>query len=100
MSSARARAARYIVRMGDLWGQLTTCGAQATLVAWLKRQAEAHFGERVVGQQVWVCWVSDGQYYRATILSYSRNNGKHKVRKGCWNTSIINATCARVGAIP
>lgn len=55
---------------------------QATLVAWLKRQAEQRYGEGVVGRDVWICSCSDGQYYRATIISYSKHNGKHKVQYG------------------
>ncbi len=31
-------------------------GSKATLVAWLKRRAEADFGHGVVGRNVWVCW--------------------------------------------
>lgn len=67
---------------------------QATLVSWLKRQAEVQYGDRVVGQQAWVCWASDGQYYRATILSYSKHNGKHKVLVCCFvsGQAVYDAT--------
>lgn len=48
-------------------------------MAWLKRRAEEEFGQRVVGRPVWVCWCADAEYYQAVIVSYSRDNGKHKV---------------------
>lgn len=54
-------------------------GSKATLVAWLKRRAEADFGAAVVGRHVWVCWCADAEYYMGEIISYSRENGKHKV---------------------
>ena len=55
-------------------------GSKATLVSWLKRRAEADFGNSVVGCHVWVCWCADAEYYMGEIISYSRENGKHKVR--------------------
>ena len=55
-------------------------GSKATLVAWLKRRAEAGYGAAVVGRTVWVCWCADAEYYLGEIISYSRENGKHKVR--------------------
>ena len=57
-------------------------GSKATLVAWLRRRAEADFGAGVVGKHVWVCWCVDAQYHRAEVLSYQRDTGKHKVRGG------------------
>lgn len=55
-------------------------GSKATLVAWLKRRADADFGFDVVGKSVWVCWCADADYYKGTIISYIRESGKHKVR--------------------
>jgi len=55
-------------------------GSKATLVAWLKRRAEADFAAAIVGRTVWVCWCADAEYYLGEIISYSRENGKHKVR--------------------
>lgn len=55
-------------------------GSKATLVAWLKRRAEADWGTRVVGKHVWVCWCADAEYYRAQVVSYNKDTGKHKVR--------------------
>lgn len=55
-------------------------GSKATLAAWLRRKADADFGQMVVGRAVWVCWCTTAQHYRAVVFSYSRENGKHKVR--------------------
>lgn len=49
------------------------------MIAWLKRKAEANFGERVVNSHVWICFCSDGQYRGATISGYSKQSGKHMV---------------------
>lgn len=54
-------------------------GSKATLVAWLKRHAESDFGATVVGRHVWICWCADAENYWAQIVSYNRDNGKHKV---------------------
>lgn len=54
-------------------------GSKATLVSWLKRTADRDFGQAVVGKRVWVCWCSDADYYPASIVSYNKENGKHKV---------------------
>ena len=56
-------------------------GSKATLLAWLKRRAEADWGAGVVGKHVWVCWCADAEYYRAQVLSYNKDTGKHKVRQ-------------------
>ena len=54
-------------------------GSKATLVAWLKRRAEADWGAGAVGKHVWVCWCADAEYYRAQVVSYNKDTGKHKV---------------------
>jgi hypothetical protein len=66
-------------------------GSKATLVSWLKRRAEADFGAAVVGCHVWVCWCADAEYYMGEIISYSRENGKHKV----WSP-VVHAVSVRV----
>jgi hypothetical protein len=63
-------------------------GSKATLVSWLKRRAEADFGAAVVGCHVWVCWCADAEYYMGEIISYSRDNGKHKVRTSSYMNSL------------
>ncbi|KAK9814147.1 hypothetical protein WJX72_001276 [[Myrmecia] bisecta] len=55
-------------------------GSRATLVSWLKRRTLAMYGEGVVGKSVWVCWSADVETYQGTIISFSKDNGKHKVR--------------------
>ncbi|KAK9816600.1 hypothetical protein WJX72_002598 [[Myrmecia] bisecta] len=55
-------------------------GSRATLVSWLKRRTLAMYGEGVVGKSVWVCWSADVETYLGTIISFSEDNGKHKVR--------------------
>lgn len=55
-------------------------GSKATLVSWLKRRADALYGPEVVGGNVWICVCADAEYYLASIMSYSKENGKHKVR--------------------
>ena len=56
-------------------------GSKATLVAWLKRRAEADFGHGVVGRNVWVCWC-DPQ-------GCCRVNPTHKITcTGCINLLI------------
>jgi hypothetical protein len=64
-------------------------GSKATLVSWLKRRAEADFGAAVVGCHVWVCWCADAEYYMGEIISYSRENGKHKVRTLACTTGLF-----------
>lgn len=54
-------------------------GSKATLLAWLKRQAEA-MSPDIVGNHVWVCWCNEADFYHGTILSFNRESGKHKVR--------------------
>ncbi|KAL3143339.1 hypothetical protein ABBQ38_002174 [Trebouxia sp. C0009 RCD-2024] len=54
-------------------------GSKATLLAWLKRQAEA-MSPDIVGSHVWVCWCNEADFYHGTILSFNRESGKHKVR--------------------
>lgn len=53
-------------------------GSKATLLAWLKRQAEA-MSPDIVGNHVWVCWCNEADFYHGTILSFNRESGKHKV---------------------
>ena len=53
-------------------------GSKATLLAWLKRQAET-IAPDVVGAPVWVCWCNEAEYRRGTIVSFNRDSGKHKV---------------------
>lgn len=53
-------------------------GSKATLLAWLKRQAEA-MSPDIVGSHVWVCWCNEADFYHGTILSFNRESGKHKV---------------------
>lgn len=55
-------------------------GSRATLLSWLKRRGERDFGDAVVGKRVWVCWCADAEYYQGTIISYSRDTGKHSVQ--------------------
>lgn len=77
-------------------------GSKATLVAWLKRRAEADFGAAVVGRHVWVCWCADAEYYMGEIISYSRENGKHKVSLMCKSPDLIwlcTAFCTHVMAL-
>lgn len=71
-------------------------GSKATLVAWLKRRAEADFGQRVVGRQVWLCWCADAEYYLGDIISYSRENGKHKVTTHHSFPRCLSASCSPV----
>uniref|UniRef100_A0A1D2ACA1 Uncharacterized protein n=1 Tax=Auxenochlorella protothecoides TaxID=3075 RepID=A0A1D2ACA1_AUXPR len=54
-------------------------GSRATLLSWLKCAAEARFGAGVVGEDVCVCWTSDGKLHRGRITGYSRDSGKHRV---------------------
>ena len=54
-------------------------GSKATLIAWLKRRAAQQYGQRVVGQHVWVCWCADATFYKGLITHYSPETGKHKV---------------------
>lgn len=55
-------------------------GSRATLISWIKRQAEKDYGAGVVGKQVWVCWCADAEYYQGTITAYNPDNGKHTVQ--------------------
>ncbi|KAA6424087.1 MAG: SMCA5 SWI SNF related matrix associated act (ISS) [Trebouxia sp. A1-2] len=54
-------------------------GSKATLLAWLKRQADA-MAPDVVGSSVWVCWCNEAEFYHGTVVSFNRESGKHKVR--------------------
>lgn len=58
-------------------------GSKATLIAWLKRRAAQQYGQKVVGQHVWVCWCADATYYKGLITHYSPETGKHKVSRAC-----------------
>ena len=79
-------------------------GSKATLIAWLKRRAAQQYGQRVVGQHVWVCWCADATFYKGLITHYSPEAGKHKVTSGgplpaCstgWSLSFLaaNHQCA------
>lgn len=53
-------------------------GSKATLLAWLKRQAEA-LSHDIIGSAVWVCWCNEAEFYHGTILSFNKESGKHKV---------------------
>ena len=53
-------------------------GSKATLLAWLKRQAEA-MSPDIIGRAVWVCWCNEADFYHCTILSFNKESGKHKV---------------------
>ena len=53
-------------------------GSKATLLAWLKRQADA-MSPDIVGSSVWLCWCNEAEYYNGTIVSFNRESGKHKV---------------------
>lgn len=53
-------------------------GSKATLLAWLKRQAEA-ISPDIIGTAVWVCWCNEADFYHGTILSFNKESGKHKV---------------------
>ena len=53
-------------------------GSKATLLAWLKRQAEA-MSPDIIGSAVWVCWCNEADFYHGTILSFNKESGKHKV---------------------
>ena len=53
-------------------------GSKATLLAWLKRQAEA-MSPVIIGSAVWVCWCNEADFYPGTILSFNKESGKHKV---------------------
>lgn len=54
-------------------------GSKATLLAWLKRQADA-MAPDVVGSSVWVCWCNEADFYHGTVVSFNKESGKHKVR--------------------
>eukprot|EP00884_Botryococcus_braunii_P020600 jgi/Botrbrau1/7223/Bobra.0021s0008.1 len=54
-------------------------GSKATLISWLKRKAEQEYGEAVCGCRVWVCLPQEGDFMQATIRSFIRETGKHKV---------------------
>lgn len=54
-------------------------GSKATLLAWLKRQADSMSGD-IIGSSVWVCWCNEAEYYLGQIISFNKENGKHKVR--------------------
>lgn len=54
-------------------------GSKATLLAWLKRQADG-IAPDIVGSTVWVCWCNEAEYYHGTVLSFNKESGKHKVR--------------------
>ena len=53
-------------------------GSKATLLAWLKRQADA-MSPDIVGSSVWVCWCNEADFYQGTVISFNRESGKHKV---------------------
>ena len=53
-------------------------GSKATLLAWLKRQADA-MSPDIVGSSVWICWCNEGEYRQGTVVSVNRESGKHKV---------------------
>ena len=53
-------------------------GSKATLLAWLKRQAE-NMSPDIIGSSVWVCWCNEPEFYLGQILSFNKENGKHKV---------------------
>lgn len=53
-------------------------GSKATLLAWLKRQADG-IAPDIVGSTVWVCWCNEAEYYHGTVLSFNKESGKHKV---------------------
>ena len=53
-------------------------GSKATLLAWLKRQADAMAPE-IVGTSVWVCWCNEADFHQGTIVSFNRESGRHKV---------------------
>ena len=53
-------------------------GSKATLLAWLKRQAE-NMSPDIIGSSVWVCWCNEPDFYLGQILSFNKENGKHKV---------------------
>ncbi|KAL0039756.1 hypothetical protein WJX77_006974 [Trebouxia sp. C0004] len=54
-------------------------GSKATLLAWLKRQADA-MAPDIVGSSVWVCWCNEAEFYHGTVVSFNKESGKHKVR--------------------
>ena len=68
-------------------------GSKATLIAWLKRRAAQQYGQRVVGQQVWVCWCADATFYKGLITHYSPDTGKHKVSVLCGACACVCAEC-------
>ncbi len=53
-------------------------GSKATLLAWLKRQADA-MAPDIVGSSVWVCWCNEAEFYHGTVVSFNKESGKHKV---------------------
>ena len=53
-------------------------GSKATLLAWLKRQADA-MSQDLIGSPVWVCWCNEAEFYQGTIVSFNKESGKHKV---------------------
>ena len=80
-------------------------GSKATLIAWLKRRAAQQYGQRVVGQHVWVCWCADATFYKGLITHYSPETGKHKVRllhmhSLCWLQQQCFCSCTDFCACP
>ena len=53
-------------------------GSKATLLAWLKRQADG-MSPDIVGSSVWVCWCNEADFYQGTVVSFNKESGKHKV---------------------
>lgn len=72
-------------------------GSKATLLAWLKRQADS-MSPDLVGSSVWVCWCNEAEYYLGQIMSFNKENGKHKVQfSPTYKLSV--AWCASLASI-
>lgn len=70
-------------------------GSKATLLAWLKRRADA-MSPDIVGSLVWVCWCNEAESYQGTIVSFNRESGKHKVCSA--HTVAHSVSCQTIGS--
>ena len=73
-------------------------GSKATLLAWLKRQADA-MAPDVVGSSVWVCWCNEAEFYHGTVVSFNKESGKHKVCSLSW-IALTVCGCKLAHSIP